>query len=132
MKTKQKNFLLLAGLLSVSLLCVALAPLPANAQIPEKFENLQVLSKDANRMELISVMRDMTFALGTKCSYCHEGEGDDLSTFNFAADSKPGKKVTRVMMRMTNEMNDNYLSEIAAESAVTCQMCHQGQLKPEE
>ena len=61
-------------------------PIPATAQIPDKFENLQVLPKDTSRMDLINTMKDFAFALGTRCWYCHDGEGDDLSTFNFASD----------------------------------------------
>jgi len=29
-------------------------------------------------------------------------------------------------------MNNNYLAEIDSEGEVTCLMCHQGQLQPEE
>src|SRR3982750_125622 len=40
-------------------------------QIPEKFENLQVLPKDIPRDTLIGVMRGFANSLGVRCTYCH-------------------------------------------------------------
>ena len=50
---------------------VLATPRPARAQIPEKFENLQVLPKDIPRDTLLRVMRGFTAALGVRCDFCH-------------------------------------------------------------
>jgi len=104
----------------------------ATAQIPDKFENLKILPKDTSRMDLINSMKDITFALGTRCRYCHDGEGDDLSTFDFASDAKPAKATARSMMEMVNEINTNYISKLDGEHKVTCYTCHRGKTEPEE
>jgi hypothetical protein len=132
MRNKRKWGVLLMGILGLSLMVTLLTPPSVNAQIVEPFKNLQIMPKNSTKMDVMNVMQDMTFAVGTRCSYCHVGEGDDLSTFDFASDARPGKEITRVMMRMTDDMNNNYLAEIDSEGEVTCLMCHQGQLKPEE
>ena len=51
---------------------------------------------------------------------------------NFADDSKPEKKTARLMYKMTNDINDNYVSMVDEGTAkVTCGTCHRGHLKPE-
>ena len=107
-------------------------PSRATAQIPEKFENLQVAPKDISRMALLNAMKDMTFALGTRCWYCHEGDGDDLSNFDFASDKKAAKDVTRTMMKMVEEINTSFISKVEADAKVTCYTCHRGHIEPEE
>ena len=57
-----------------------------NAQIPDKFSNLKVLPKDISKGELIGNMKNAAIGLGVRCTFCHVGEGDDLSTFDFASD----------------------------------------------
>ena len=132
MRNLKSELTLLAGFFGLLLVVNFLMPPSVNAQTSEPFKNLQILPKDSTKMDVMNVMQDMTFAVGTRCSYCHVGEGDDLSTFDFASDARPGKEITRVMMRMTDDMNNNYLAEIDSEGEVTCLMCHQGQLQPEE
>ncbi len=132
MENPKSDFLFLTGLLGILLLVVFLMPPSVNAQIEGPFKNLQIMPKNSTKADVMGVMQDMTFAVGTRCSYCHVGEGNDLSTFDFASDARPGKEITRVMMRMTDDMNNNYLAEIDSEGEVTCLMCHQGQLQPEE
>ncbi len=100
----------------------------ATAQIPEKFTNLKVVPKDIGQRDLINVMKDFTFALGTRCWYCHEGEGDDLSTFDFASDAKPAKEVSRRHYEMTQMINEKFFA--ASETKVECMTCHQGEAKP--
>ena len=122
--------------LSVWVAVVAVAVLTwstlATAQIRDKFENLQILPKDTSRMDLVNTMKDFTFALGTRCWYCHDGEGDDLSTFNFASDVKPAKAAARFMMQMVHDINTNYISKLDPDHRVTCYTCHRGKAEPEE
>jgi len=96
--------------------------------------NLKVFPKDIAKRDLILAMRSYTRALGVRCPFCHVGEGDDLSKFDFASDEKRQKKNTRVMMQMTTEINAK-LADIpeprpAGSIAVTCYTCHRGQQKP--
>ncbi len=121
-----------AVVVGIVAVAVSVWPSRATAQIPEKFENLQVAPKDISRMDLLNAMKDMTFALGTRCWFCHEGEGDDLSTFNFASDKKPAKDVARTMMKMVTEINTNFISKVEADAKVTCYTCHRGHTEPEE
>ncbi len=47
-----------------------------NAQIPDKFENLQVLPKEISKPELMENMKSFALGLGVRCHFCHVGEGD--------------------------------------------------------
>ena len=132
MSKKQGGLSVLAVVVAVLAVAALTWPTPATAQIPDKFENLQLLPKDTSRMDLINTMKDITFALGTRCWYCHDGEGDDLSTFNFAADVKPTKAAARTMMKMVHEINSKYISKVDPDHKVTCYTCHRGKVEPEE
>lgn len=97
--------------------------------------NLQVLPKDIPKRELVQTMRMFTRALGVRCEFCHLGEGNDLSKFDFASDEKRQKRSTRVMLRMVAEINTNYLAGVpeprpAGTPAVTCYTCHREQARP--
>lgn len=119
-----------------------LLPAPTvELQIPQRFENLQVLPPDIPRHELVEAMKGFTKALGVRCQHCHVGEGDDLSTFDFAADRKPEKRAARVMIEMVRAINRDHLprleeaagEEAAGEEAparVICATCHRGQPEP--
>ena len=135
----------------LALLLPAFAARDLPGQIPEKFENLQVLPKDISRQQLVQVMRGFTSALGVRCTYCHVNNGaeSDLSTFDFKADDKPAKRTARVMMNMVHAVNDALLAPLdtingrhhagADEAAghdeehhiaVQCATCHRGQSRP--
>ena len=49
------------------LLCLAL---PATAQIPDSFDNLQVLPGDISKPELMDIMRQFAGDLGVRCNHC--------------------------------------------------------------
>ncbi|MCH8304047.1 MAG: hypothetical protein IIB94_02830 [Candidatus Marinimicrobia bacterium] len=63
------------------------------AQIPDKFFNLRVLPTDISKRDLINTMKGATRGLGVRCEFCHVGEGDDLSKFDFVSDDKEHKKI---------------------------------------
>jgi hypothetical protein len=124
----------LLALVALGVLAVVV-PAPVPAQIPETFKNLKVFPSDTPRRELIDTMKSFTRALGVRCQFCHVGEGDDLSTFDFASDDKEHKVVAREMLRMVNEINKSFIAKLPAESEprqkVACITCHRGQAAPE-
>lgn len=118
----------------VVLAAAALLPPLAQAQIPDKFTNLQLLPKDATRAQVVETMRGFASALGVRCNHCHVGaDPATLEGFDFAADTKQAKRVTRAMMRMTQEINQRLLPEMGREPAikVQCVTCHHGLTHPE-
>lgn len=130
-------------------LCLLAPGRSLEAQIPEKFENLQVLPKDISRGELMQVMRSFALGLGVRCSHCHVGEeGRPLSTYDFPSDDKAPKRMARVMMRMARDINQVYLTQLDTIShthggggeshthagsriEVQCVTCHRGQPRPQ-
>jgi len=100
--------------------------------------NLMVLPKDMTRQQVTQVMRGFTRALGVRCQYCHVGEGNDLSTFDFASDAKPTKEIARTMLTMVEEINTKFLAGIGEPAApgaapapkLTCYTCHRGATRP--
>jgi hypothetical protein len=102
-------------------------------QIPAQFTNLQVFPKDIARAELINAMKQFCFDLDVRCQHCHVGEGDDLSTFDFASDARPAKATARRMLRMVTAINGEHLRGVGTPSdqpKVTCFTCHRESTKP--
>ncbi len=105
------------------------------AQIPDHFTNLTVLSKTISKDDLIGVMRNFTEGLGVRCNFCHVGEeGKPISTYDFASDDKDNKRIARVMLKMTNNINDDYIAQLKdfGENIieVKCVTCHHGVKQP--
>ena len=104
----------------------------ANGQIPEKFENLQVLPKDISRAELIQVMRGFAGDLGVRCQYCHVvpagANANTLQGVDFKSDDKIEKKKARQMMKMVHTINTTLLPDVPSRSNppvnVRCVTCH--------
>jgi tetratricopeptide (TPR) repeat protein len=114
-------------------LALPLGALPAAAQIPDKFENLQVLPKDIGKRELIDMMRGFTGALGVRCGHCHMGPpGGALEAMDFKSDDYETKRVARAMMRMVRSINDDHLAKIGRSPVlrVDCATCHRGLERP--
>lgn len=106
---------------------------PAEAQVPDRFTNLQVLPKDSARAELVWLMRSYASALGVRCEHCHVGaENPDFKGTDFASDAKESKRTARVMMKMVRAINEESLPRPAAASParVECVTCHRGQKVP--
>src|SRR5688572_13167008 len=90
----------------LTLLLVAAAP-SATAQIPDKFENLQVLPKDMTAQQLTQRMREFSLALNVRCQHCHTGgDGVSFKGVVFASDEKPAKVKAREMLRMVARINE--------------------------
>jgi hypothetical protein len=106
-------------------------------------QNLKVLPKNWTRVQVMSLMRTFTAALGVECGHCHAGTAPN---FNYPADEKPTKEVARKMIHMVMHINDEHLkgigsADVPAPAAgappplgvpekVTCFTCHRGALKP--
>lgn len=102
-------------------------PAPAPAW---KAKNLQVLPPDMPREQLFGVMKKFSQALGVRCTFCHVGkEGEPLSTFNFSSDAKREKEMARWMMRVTQDINSKFETDMN-KPAVTCYTCHRGAAHP--
>lgn len=124
--------------LILATLCLSFAA-TANAQIPEKFENLKVLPRDIPRDQLMQVMRSFSMGLGVRCQFCHEykaGAPTDgrLENLDFKSDANPTKDQARVMLRMVRAINDTLLVALPDRSnppvRVQCVTCHRGSPTP--
>src|SRR5688572_12815160 len=105
------------------------------AQIPDKFENLQIFPKDIPRDSLVQVMRGFSFALDVRCQHCHAGgDGVSFDGVNFASDDKPAKVKARAMLRMVDQLNHAMLSSLPSRAeprvSVGCATCHRGLALP--
>ena len=125
--------LLLAAGCAALLAAVATAQTPpAPAPAAPAFKNLQVLSKDITRDQLMQNMKFFAQSLGVRCVHCHVGEeGKPLSTFDFASDAKKEKLVARKMLAMVHRINsEDFGVKDFKDVKVTCYTCHRGALKP--
>jgi hypothetical protein len=98
-----------------------------------EFHNLKVLPQNITRDQLIATMRSFTRSLGVKCDHCHvpapEGSKEH---FIFESDAKPEKEVARVMLRMTRQINADYVEKVNEHgTSVTCYTCHRGHVIPD-
>ena len=105
----------------------------SQAQIPDKFTNLQVLPKLISKEKLLGTMRSFTEALGVNCGFCHaDQEGSDR--LDFPSDKKPEKEEARIMLKMVMGINKDYLSQLSEYTKdvmkVNCVTCHRGNKKP--
>ena len=104
------------------------------AQIPDKFFNLRVLPTDISKRDLINAMKGATRGLGVRCGFCHVGEGDDLSKFDFVSDDKEHKKIARVMFEMVKYVNSEFMPKVSGirehQHEIKCYTCHAGNEEP--
>jgi hypothetical protein len=106
----------------------------AHAQIPERFENLQVLPTDISRDSLVGIMRSFSFGLGARCVFCHVGEDSPtLADVDFKSDDRPTKRKAREMLRMVADINET-LADLPERGSppivVRCATCHRGISRP--
>ena len=106
---------------------LSLAALAAEAQMPDKFTNLQYFPKTISRQELMGNMRGFCFSLGVRCQFCHAGkDGNKREQMDFASDEKDTKKTARAMLRMVDAINQEYIAKMGrtAPIRVECVTCH--------
>lgn len=117
---------------AIALLVSCLISIKVNAGIFDDPVNLKVLPADISAEKLRSIMIGFTEATGLRCSGCHSGqEGAPLNEYDFASDEKERKKKARMMIRMVETINADYLSGIDAGVDVTCLTCHRGISSPQ-
>ena len=99
--------------------------------------NLKVLPKDLTGQQVHEIMEKWEGSLGAHCNTCHAPDPTNIGPngrprLNFADDSKPQKSTARLMYKMTEDINGNYISMVENSGApVTCGTCHRGHLGPE-
>jgi tetratricopeptide (TPR) repeat protein len=117
----------MGNLSATTAMLLSLAALPAGAQIPDKFTNLQYFPKTISRQDLLGNMRGFSFSLGVRCQFCHAGkDGNKLDQVDFASDEKDTKKTARAMLRMVDAINQEYIAKMGRTSPVRveCVTCH--------
>jgi len=104
--------------------------------------NLQVLPKDLTGQQVHEIMEGFAGSLGVHCDFCHAADAKNIGPngkprLNFADDSKDDKKIARIMLTMTQQINADYISKASAMDPdamgmkVTCGTCHRGHIGPE-
>ena len=99
--------------------------------------NLQVLPKTMTGEQVHELMEKWEGYLGTKCGTCHAADPKKIGPngrpqLNFADDSKKEKATARLMFKMTEMINVDYIGKIdSSGEPVTCGTCHRGHLGPE-
>jgi len=93
--------------------------------------NLKVLPKDTTGDQVIEIMHGFTGALGVECEYCH-ARNPETKRYDFASDANPVKEKARLMMKMKDNINTQFISQLDPKPAnpVTCGTCHRGVARP--
>ena len=96
--------------------------------------NIKVLPKDTTGDEVIKVMHQYEGDLGVECEFCH-ARNPETHRNDFASDANPMKDRARIMIKMTDDLNAKYLTQIIGdhkpENPITCGTCHRGMSHPE-
>ena len=71
-------------------------------------------------------MKAISQGLGVRCDYCHVREGQRT---DFASDENSHKEIARTMMRMTQQINEDFLNRPGG-MRVACVTCHRGVKAP--
>jgi cytochrome c553 len=123
---------------AAALAVAAQTPPPPHVHPPAPVPtNLQVLPKTMTGEQVHELMHKWEAALGTECSTCHAADPtrkapNGRPMLNFADDSKPEKATARLMFRMVEEINTQYVSKVDNSGMpVSCGTCHRGHLEPE-
>lgn len=109
---------------------------PMRREIPPP-KNLQVLPKDLTGEQVVHIMQGWAGALGARCDTCHAANPNaatqpgQRARLDFSLDVKPEKETARLMYKMVQDINTNYIAMVGNSGAkVSCGTCHQGHLSP--
>ena len=107
------------------------APEAGEPLAKDVYENVQVLGEvtEANFNRLMNAMT-LWVAPEEGCAYCHAGAEEG----NYAGDELYTKVVSRRMIQMTQNINENWDGHVNAnaEVGVNCYTCHRGENVPSE
>ncbi len=95
--------------------------------------NIKVLPKEITGDDVIKLMRQYEGELGVECEFCH-ARNPETKRNDFASDANPVKEKARMMIKMTDDLNEKYLAELVdhkSTGSVTCGTCHRGMSHPE-
>ena len=98
--------------------------------------NLQVLPKDFTGDQVVDIMHHFEDQLGVDCDYCHAkntAHKPGMGHLDFPSDDNPMKDRARVMMRMSADINQHFLTQLTTPpptQQVMCGTCHRGNAKP--
>ncbi len=93
--------------------------------------NLKALPKDTTGDQVIALMHSYEAALGVECEFCH-ARNPETKRNDFASDANPKKDKARLMIKMTENINTQFVSQLnpKPENPVTCGTCHRGASEP--
>ncbi len=103
-----------------------------------RWKNLKVLPQDISKDSLDHLMNNYAVSLGVNCTHCHAPSKTDPTKLDFPSDVKIEKEIARVMIKMTNDLNDTIFKPHFPDpkpkqvSVVNCVMCHRGTVNPEK
>jgi hypothetical protein len=95
----------------------------ASQELPDEFQNLQILDKDISKDELKAVMTGFTAQLGVKCTHCHILD-------EYEKDDKEHKQKARKMLQLIAYLRQNAESYFGPEmdrEKLSCWTCHRGE-----
>lgn len=96
-----------------------------NTAADSVFQNIQRLN-GVTAGRLLAIMDIWGSVLGVSCDHCHV-------SYEWASEVKPEKEITRQMMQLTNQLNED-LNKIEAlkgsQPSVSCYTCHRGSKHP--
>lgn len=143
MKIKKHLLTFLSGM-GILMMIIALYAFKTNPNadvvyVPQTpWENLKVLPQDISKDSLVGLMKNYSASLGVKCNFCHMPDKKDSSKLDFSLDGKSEKNTARGMIKMTNEINENYFKPYFPDPkpkqvhVVNCVLCHRGTAEPTE
>jgi hypothetical protein len=94
--------------------------------------NLKALPKDTTGDQINIIMHGFEGALGVECEFCH-ARNPETKRNDFPSDANPVKDKARLMIKMTQTINAQFVSQLndpKPENPVTCGTCHRGSEKP--
>ncbi len=103
-----------------------------------RWENLKVLPQNISKDSLDHLMNNYSVSLGVNCTHCHAPSQEDPTKLDFSSDEKIEKEIARVMIKMTNDLNDTIFKPHFPDpkpvqvSVINCVMCHRGTVNPEK
>jgi Photosynthetic reaction centre cytochrome C subunit len=135
MLSTSRAFMLGVAVVALAAGCAAIRQQKAEGARADQgeFHNLKVLPQNITHDQLLATMRTFARSLGVKCDHCHvplpEGSKE---RFDFANDAKAEKQAARMMLRMTSNVNGQYISTLHDPTvSVSCYTCHRGKSVPD-